>query len=65
MIPGGRSWCQAGGHDDSQMSGCQAGRGSGVTIGKNDGVAIVSSLFYPGRVHNVRHGISMDAGYRR
>jgi len=29
-LPGGRSWCQAGGHGASQMSGCQASRGSGV-----------------------------------
>jgi len=40
-------------------------RGRGVTIGKDDGVAMVISLFYPGRVHGVGHGISVDAGYRR
>jgi len=60
MLPGGRSWCQAGGHGASQ-----AGRGSGITIGKDDGVAMVISLFYPGRVHDVGYGISVEAGYRR
>jgi len=51
------------------MSGCQAGQGSGgqgVTIGKDDGVAMVISLFYPGRVRGVGHGISwmLDIGGR-
>ena len=41
------------------------GQGVRVTIGKDDGVAMVISLFYPGRVHGVGHGISVDAGYRR
>jgi len=58
MVPGGRSWCQA----DVGLPGRS---GSGVTIGKDDGVAMVISLFYPGRVHGVGHGISVDAGYRR
>jgi len=51
------------------MSGCQAGResgGQGVTIGKDDGVAMVISLFYPGRVRGVGRGISwmLDIGGR-
>ena len=65
MVPGGESWCQEGGHGASQMSGCQAGQGSGVIIGKDDGVTMVISLFYPGKVHGVGHGISVDAGYQR
>jgi len=38
-VPGG-SWCQAGGHDASQMSGCQAGResgGQGSALGRMTG----------------------------
>jgi len=58
MVPGSRSWYQAGSHGTSQISGCQAGWGSGVTIRKDDGVAIVISLLYPSRVHGVRYGIS-------
>ena len=68
MLPGGRSWCQAGGHGASQESWLPGRSGvgvRGVTIGKDDGVAMVTSLFYPGRVHGVGHGISVDAGYRR
>jgi len=47
------------------MAGCQAGQGSAVTIGKDDEVAMVISLFYPGRVHGVGHGIYVDVGYQR
>jgi len=59
-LPGGRSWCQSevGLPDRSRVGG------QGVTIGKDDWVAIVISLFYPGRVYGVGHGISVDAGYR-
>jgi len=65
MLPSGRSWCQAGGHVG--LPGRSGVGGSGVTIGKDDGVAMVISLFkfYPGRVRGVGHGISVDAGYRR
>jgi len=49
-------------HVASQISGCQAGRGRGVTIGKDDGVAMMISLFHPGRVRGLGRGISMDAG---
>jgi len=56
MVPGGRPCCQAG----------RGSGGQGVTIGKDDGVAMVISLFYPGRVRGVGHGISwmLDIGGR-
>jgi len=38
------------------------GRGSGFTIGKDGVVAVVISLFHPGRVRGLGHGKSMDAG---
>jgi len=62
MLPGGRSCCQS----DVELPG-RSGFGSrGVTIGKDDGVAMVISLFYPGRVHGVGYGISwmLDIGGR-
>jgi len=50
-----------GDHVASQISGCQAGRGSGsgFTIGKDDGVAMVISLFHPGRVRGLGMGSSL------
>jgi len=38
------------------------GRGSGFTIGRDDGVAIMISLFDPGRVRGLGRGKSMDTG---
>jgi len=49
MLPGG---------DDV----ARQGRRSRFTIGKDDGVAMVISLFHPGRVRGLGHGKSMDAG---
>ena len=48
-------------HSGPQGS-CQAGRRSGFTICKDDGVAMVISLFHPGRVRGLAHGKCMDAG---
>jgi len=38
--------------------------GRGITTGKDDRVAMAISLFHPGRVRGLGHGISMDAGHR-
>jgi len=62
MLPGGRSCCQS----DVGLPG-QSGVGDrGFTIGKDDWVAMMISLFYPGRVRGVGHGISwmLDIGGR-
>jgi len=60
-VPGERSWCQS----DVGLPGRSGVGGRAVTVGKDDGVAMVILLCYRGRVHGVRHGISVDAGYQR
>ena len=52
------------GHAEPCQADWRSG-GRGVSIGKDDGVAMVISLFHPGRVRGLGHGISMDAGHRR